>query len=362
VTGDVRSGPTASGARSIGMGTNSGAVISGDNATAIVNVGLSYPEVKEVALDVFRDNFVKLKGDAFAVAMTRAEELTEQLLRAIQGLNPVIMRTLADPGAQRAVFRAQEEFACSGDPDLGDVLVDVLLARLQEPNRSFRRLVLDETLTTVAKLTNPQIATMSFVFYAGRVKHIGLSFDEALSFLHEAAVQHLVALGKMATSPIELRHLEYCGCLTSDPLAGSISSSYKENYPYLFTEGVNPHSVPSDVEQAFSPHPGRPGRLFIPVVDDDGLDAHLARFSLNDRQRDKVRSLLPQSPMSDQAVMSLVARDNERLQQLFTIWQESGLGGVDLTSVGTAIAHANLRRAAPSFGASLDTWLSERVG
>lgn len=46
--------------------------------------GLSYTEAKEVALDVFRANFVQLVGEAREAARIRAEEITESFLRKLQ--------------------------------------------------------------------------------------------------------------------------------------------------------------------------------------------------------------------------------------------------------------------------------------
>jgi len=61
----------------------------GDGATAvqaagnvsITHVGLSYSEVRDVALDVFRSNFYQLAGPAMETARARAEEITESFRR-----------------------------------------------------------------------------------------------------------------------------------------------------------------------------------------------------------------------------------------------------------------------------------------
>mgnify|MGYP000117896027 CR=1 FL=1 len=43
--------------------------------------GLTYPEVRQVAIDVFKANFYDLAGEAKAIASDRAEKVTEDFLK-----------------------------------------------------------------------------------------------------------------------------------------------------------------------------------------------------------------------------------------------------------------------------------------
>ena len=69
----------------------------GEGATAvqaggsviITQVGLSYSEVRDVALDVFRANFYQLAGPAMETAKARAQEITEDFLNNKWGQIPI---------------------------------------------------------------------------------------------------------------------------------------------------------------------------------------------------------------------------------------------------------------------------------
>jgi hypothetical protein len=52
-----------------------------------------------------------------------------------------------------------------------------------------------------------------------------------------------------------------------------------------------------------------------------------------------------------------VSRDIPELAQLFNLWTSSGLAGATLTSVGIAIAHANVQRISKAFDADLSIWI-----
>src|SRR5690625_3839510 len=100
---------------------------SGDKSTNIqaeeinINQGLSYSEVKEVALDVFKSNFYELSGIAKETARERAETITEEFLQKLNDENPSGFKKADDPDFQHALFTVQKEYARTGDEQLGDL-------------------------------------------------------------------------------------------------------------------------------------------------------------------------------------------------------------------------------------------------
>jgi hypothetical protein len=61
------------------------AIQAGGNVTI---TGLTYTDVRNVALDVFKANFYELAGVAKEIAKARAEEITEAFLSKLQQENP----------------------------------------------------------------------------------------------------------------------------------------------------------------------------------------------------------------------------------------------------------------------------------
>src|SRR5215831_12027 len=97
-------------------GADSVNVQAGQNAT--VNVGITVSEAREIALDVFSSNFLTLRGAAEEVAYARAERITREFLETLQTRNPARLSSMADPDMLRALYAAQEGYACSGEDDL----------------------------------------------------------------------------------------------------------------------------------------------------------------------------------------------------------------------------------------------------
>ena len=63
---------------------------SGDSSFSIqaktisITTGITYSEAKEIALDVFKTNFIQLKGEALQLVDARAEELLTSYLEKLQ--------------------------------------------------------------------------------------------------------------------------------------------------------------------------------------------------------------------------------------------------------------------------------------
>src|ERR1700733_3297255 len=155
------------------------AVQAGGDVT-ITHVGLSYSEAREMMLHVFQDNFYKLAGIARDTAKARAEEVTEKFLAKLQQENPAGLSKATAPDFQYAVYTVQKEYARSGDRDLGDLLVDLLVDRSKQQQRNILQLVLNESLATAPKLTDDQLAVLAVVFLFRYTKKNDILGDEAL--------------------------------------------------------------------------------------------------------------------------------------------------------------------------------------
>jgi hypothetical protein len=79
----------------------------------VYNAGLGYADVREIAMDVFRQNFLTLAGDAVDLARTRAESITNRYLDGLQNRYPEGLASASDPGLQRILYQVQTEFAVS---------------------------------------------------------------------------------------------------------------------------------------------------------------------------------------------------------------------------------------------------------
>lgn len=132
--------------------------------TIIVNQGITYQDAKNIAIDVFKSNYLELSEKAAITAGQRVEELVDDFLTKMHERKPEAINSIEDPGMQHAIFTAQKEYAKTGDKDLSDMLVDILVDRASQQERNLMQIVLDESLVIVPKLTNNQLDTLTLIF------------------------------------------------------------------------------------------------------------------------------------------------------------------------------------------------------
>jgi hypothetical protein len=335
-------------------------VQAGRDAT-VVYQGLSVEEAREVALDVFRQNFIELRGIAEDIARGRAEKITEDFLRELERQPPDSLQTAADPDLQRALFHAQSEFACSGEEDLEQALVDLLVDRAAESGRGIRTLALNEAISSAPKLTAGQRRAIAICFlhrytswygtptlesyYRGRFRTNSMPLALDLP-AHESAYQHIISVG--------------AGGDAIGPTA--LGAALLHLDPGWFTRGFT-----ADEAQPLGDHLGNPA-LIMPCIRDS---SRLQLTAMHEHEvqlvaasaglPDLSASLLPllrRGAMTPQEVRDDVVANVPEARRLFEVWDTTMLGRLTLTTVGTAIGHAYWRRVTGG-SASLAIWIPD---
>jgi hypothetical protein len=161
---------------------------SGDNsanyqAETINQYGISYRDAKEIALDVFQQNFIVLSEQAKQLAKERAEELTNNFLTEIKEKNPELLNSVQEPSMQSALYSAQKSYAISGDRDSADLLVDILVKRAEQNERNLMQIVLNECLEIIPKLIIRQLNTLSLVFLVRNLSKDGMTESSLRGFI-----------------------------------------------------------------------------------------------------------------------------------------------------------------------------------
>lgn len=338
---------------------------SGDNSTNIqahqcsIHTGLTYVDVKAVALDVFRSNFYELAGKAQEVAYARAEEITLEFLEKLQTENPLGLSRADDPNFQQALFTVQKEYAITGDKELGSLLVDLLVDRSKHQQRSIIQIVLNESLMTAPKLTSDQLAALALIFlfkYTGNytvVDHhtLGNYFDRYV----------LPFSDKLNPSASCYRHLDYSGC-GSALLGGGLAKLIRNNYQGLFFVGfeatevaVREISLGIDT-RFFIPCLNNPNKLQVNALNKLLLEKSFMEHSIDPTDREKILALFIEGQNSDTEVEEKCISIRPYMENVFSVWNSSDMQSFSLTSVGMAIGHANIKRFIGEF-TTLSEWI-----
>lgn len=214
------------------MKNNQNDIVSGDQSTNIqgrdhvtVNQfnGLTYQEVKEIAMNIFKSNFYELGEKASEIARERAEQITNDYLKKLEVDSPESINNVADPDVQYAIFTAQKGFARLGNREIADLLVDVLVNRTKINDDSLLKLVLNESLDAIQKLTMKQINALTLIFLMNSVR-IQENIRVFIELLNKFA-------DDLSLEPSFYQHMQYVGCVSISIGEKEFNNLFKMHYP-----------------------------------------------------------------------------------------------------------------------------------
>jgi len=323
--------------------------------------GLTYPEVRQVAIDVFKSNFYELAGEAKAIASERAEQITEDFLRKLQSENPDGFSKAQEPDFQHALFTVQKEYARTGDEDLGDLLVDLLVDRSKQDNRNILQIVLNESLSVAPKLTDDQLAVLAVTFFCKYTMNNGIGTHQLLADTFNQFVQPFSS--KILKNQSCYQHLEFSGCGSISMGSSSLQQIYGKKYQGLFLKGFDREEIEKREVSI-----GEDQRFFIPCLNDstklqvranniEGLTEFMDGQSIPNEDKPKITALFNLNKMDDNEIKEKIVSLSPHMNNVFNVWEDSPLKSFSLTSVGIAIAHANIKRLAGEFS-DLSIWIN----
>lgn len=331
----------------------------GDNSINVqgdvVHFGVSYRDAREIAKDVFEENIVKFTEVARDIASERANEFTEKLISSL----PVkALESLQDPDVQRSLFYAQQEFACSGEKDLGELLLKLLADRMQSIDRGVKTLALNEALRTAPKLTSRHFAALSVHMVCVQTK-LGADSVEGL---HRHLSQILSPVVKdFQVTRADVAYLEYAGCLSTTAFTTNLGDAFSSTYPGLFTKGFAEEWVSEGSRSALIPLTQEclrdPAMIQLPILPKDEI-LKLADHEAFRPHKQEIERLMGIGLMAAEEIEREISGIDEDLANFPERYNSSNLVNCQLTAIGTTLAHTNLKRVVGDyFDAELDVWV-----
>ena len=327
---------------------------SGDSSTnlqsenIVINSGISYSDAKEIALDVFSSNFLQLKEEAGAIAKERAENITEGFLLELKKRNPEALLEFNQPAMQDAIFTVQKEYAKSGDKDLGDLLIDLLVDRAGESSRNMPQIILNESLKIAPKLTADQIDILTIHFLIIRAHRASI-------LTLNNFIEHINTICKFSSNLSSERsnysHMEYLGC--GHIRAGSygdLEGFFRKTYKAMFSQGFSKEEFENNVGNILKYNNillqnfRDKETLQFRAIDENTLETISKDNNFTDDELKKMTVFFEQTTMSPDEIKKYIVNINNKMSKVFEVWNKAPLNSFEISNVGVAIAHANYRK------------------
>lgn len=132
-----------------------------------VNIGLSYSDSKELFTDLFEKKFPQFRRIAQEEAEKNIEKLSARFADKLNELKTFDNSVLETPDFHFNLYKSIEIGARNGNEELHLFLANLLVKRIQFDKNDTQRVILNESITTIEKVSINQlkILTFSFLFF-----------------------------------------------------------------------------------------------------------------------------------------------------------------------------------------------------
>jgi hypothetical protein len=190
-----------------------------------------------------------------------------------------------------------------------------------------------------------QLDVLSIVFLLKYTSNRGItSLDNLGRYIDRYILPFTQNLNKKQST---YQHLEFASCGNISLGEKKIETAFLNNYPGLFSRGLTKEQlepVPVNTKDIIIVALHNKERFQVSALDDKVLDDLLQQRALSDEDKSRMKTLFSAERMSVNEVKEYLLSLRPGLSSLFDVWDNSSMKNMTLTSVGIAIAHANIQR------------------
>lgn len=155
------------------VGTNNGTIIVGsDNSQNSqagqihIHQGMNYDEVRTLCLDLVQKELALYKQQAIEESMRRFNQLMEKFLDKFLKIEDNKRQRLQEPAIQNALNETFKEYVKSGQEELGDDLIDLMIERVEVEEHTTNQSIIDEVRQILPKLSSSTVSIISLLTFS----------------------------------------------------------------------------------------------------------------------------------------------------------------------------------------------------
>lgn len=126
--------------------------------------GMSPLEASKMAINLFEENFPKLREEARKVAKERIEELCKKIIEKLENEGVEDFTAFKEPDTQYALVEAQKSYARFGSKEMLETLSGLLCKRVQNDKDFKLKVTIDKAIDIASMITTEQINYLSYLF------------------------------------------------------------------------------------------------------------------------------------------------------------------------------------------------------
>ncbi|KEP68887.1 hypothetical protein DL1_08330 [Thioclava dalianensis] len=269
-----------------------------------------------------------------------------------------------EPDFLAATLDAQKAFARSGDEGLREVLTDLVAQRSKVAERSRLSLTLNDAIAKVGSIPDSDLNTLSMMFIFQNIQINTLTNIQELADYYSRLC--LPLLDNISTSQSAINYLAAHGCVIPPSGLGIYSDAleiFSSRYGDIITKGVSE----ADLRDKFTDYdllllrglivesPYGNGRKAF-AVRGPQLEKILPQFGIYGEYSERYKEVTRHSQPSGDEFQGVMNAHFPRIAEVMAKYNEPIIRNSRLTSIGIALAHANLAKG-PLQNVDLSIWI-----
>jgi hypothetical protein len=340
------------------VGNDSIAAQAQGDITIIKNHGFAASDIVEI----LNSSMPMLRALAKDEARGLMKELSEEIYERLAKRPEVAAAALKTPDFQYVLGEAAHAYARSGDPNVRDMLVDLIDSRCTSNDRTRVTLSLNEAINKTAVLMKGDFAALSIIFL---IRYVRLGATNFKTFVERLNYTFTPLMSEVESGQSVAHYLsaQSCGQITLSKVV--FFEHVRHSYMGYFSKGMDE----ADLLPIFTPQLADFGKkLLIPCVHNP---KKIQVKAVNEVQfRDLCRevefpkeatealwTIFDSKTMTVEEIKAKLEKEFPDIYKLQSLWDDSFLSQFELSSIGIAIGHANAKRVA-QFDADLSIWIN----
>lgn len=305
----------------------------------VINMGISYTEARNIAEDVFKNNFYKLSEVAANEVDRRINYITDKIIKEFQESNPEGINKFKDPGFQVSLYEVQKSYAKTGDMNLADMLINMLIERSKHDERSYLQIVMDEAIAVVPKLTKDHLNIMTNIFTLWTLRS---------DYIYTC--EDLVQFIKRMVEPFlfENRHsyfsyLVYLGCITNNFFSEDIKNIFFKKYQGLFQICSDIKDINMFIDSDLFISCGN-NKYKIDAINHKILESKMCKSNIGEKDKKFLHDLFDKNFMDIKDIKNICMSLDPSIEKIYYLWEKTQICSFSLSPVGSAIAFTNFKK------------------
>ena len=303
---------------------------------------------KEELLELFIENFPKLRQLAKEVVDDRINQLIEQYLNKISQLDePIANRAykrMSEPDLQYTIWETQKNYAKSGDKDKLEQLTSLLIDKSIEEPKTLMDYILDEAIQKVSMLTQKQMDVLSYMVY----KHCNfLNIKNISDLYNEFLFPMLKFRNSLNINPSNLSYMQQLGVITNFQIKVSgneLISLLKNNCQGLFATGFTKEEFLSSIENkdlltSTKQCLNNTNLLQLTPITMEEYNHFITQNDITENDKQRLWSFFNRT-MTNEQIIFMCASLNQDIEQIFI--EDQFVSNSKLTPLGILLGIKNL--------------------